>query len=172
MILKRWLPLALVALLVVVLVGCNFANAKGIDSIYVSYRDEVGRVFYEQKLDLKEQKLWKYSSSSYESNRIAASNPLAENEDFVFVCDLEENGIESFRREAERFGFAGWKEQYINPEICDGDQWDITILFSDGATKTIIGRNAYPSTWDKMYKAFEKLAGERILLFKSDHYRY
>jgi len=172
MILKKLFPLALVVLLAVLLVGCNFATPKEIDVVYVSYRDETGRIGYEQKVDLKEKQLWKYSSTAYDPNRIVPSGPMAENEGFVFVRDLDDDKIASFRREAERYGFANWADEYINPNVCDGDRWDIAIGFSDGTTKTVVGSNAYPTTWDKMFMAFEKLAGERILLFESDYYGY
>ncbi len=36
-----------------------------------------------------------------------------------------------------------WKDQYVDPRICDGDQWRMVIGYED-EEKGIFGSNAYP----------------------------
>ncbi|MBN1891748.1 MAG: hypothetical protein JW780_03135 [Clostridiales bacterium] len=91
-----------------------------------------------------------------------------ENEEFSYDCALSDDNIEAFLEQCGRIGFLEWRDKYIEPDICDGHQWGITILFKDGSTKEIVGSNAYPDTWNDMAEAFWELTGENILLVRND----
>lgn len=86
----------------------------------------------------------------------------------LFIKDLGNDEIQVFLRESARFGLTQWEERYVDPGICDGHQWGITIYFADGEKMESRGSNAYPETWDDMNAAFNELTGENVLLYKSD----
>jgi len=80
------------------------------------------------------------------------------------VRDLDDDKIEVFFAEAERWGFTNWSGHYAYSGIIyDGYQWNMEIVFSDGKVNQISGRDACPDTWLQMRKAFEELTGESIL---------
>jgi hypothetical protein len=96
-------------------------------------------------------------------------DPFAENEGFEFVANLEDSSIISFRKQANRLGFARWKD--ISPPgfwtwlgfVVDGG-CSIIINFSDGTQKEFDEYSLNtPTTWDYMDAAFKKLTGENIL---------
>ncbi|MDR1563368.1 MAG: hypothetical protein LBS74_00200 [Oscillospiraceae bacterium] len=153
--------------------ACNGSNAsrdkygtyqKEIDIIYVAHSG-FGQTLREHKIDLQNKQYFEYTAEIGEG--YVPRDASAENEGFTFLSNLEEDKIAAFIRSSARYGFTNWKEAYNNYNVDDGDQWEIKILFADGTQKTITGSNAYPKTWNNMYKAFEDLTGENILLLKS-----
>ncbi len=57
-----------------------------------------------------------------------------------------------------------WTAEYPNPCVCDGEQWSLTVRYSDGYTLKSSGSNAYPENWDTLLTFFgidsEKDTGE------------
>ena len=43
-----------------------------------------------------------------------------------------------------------WKSEYDNPNILDGEQWSVQVVFADGSRYKSTGSNAYPSAWRKL----------------------
>lgn len=52
-----------------------------------------------------------------------------------------------------------WEEEYKDPSILDGTQWEVKIAFED---KTIYkdGSNAYPKEWKAFCRSISKLTGK------------
>lgn len=49
-----------------------------------------------------------------------------------------------------------WKKSYIDPYVCDGTQWEITLSFRNGRKYRIGGSNAFPGTWEKLNRYIKK----------------
>lgn len=68
-----------------------------------------------------------------------------------YPCDKEEflDGIRNLH-------IGEWRTSYMNPDVLDGTQWDLTIEFSDGHKPFKTGgSNAFPYNFD----ALEELLG-------------
>ena len=154
----------LTLLLACTFAGCRDNYQKEIDSIYVS-NSVFGQTAPEYKIDLKNRQLWEYRADGGSGSM--PRNESAKDEGFTFVRDLDTEKVATFIRESARAGFTRWEGSYVNEQVTDGHQWSIRIMFADGTEKDISGSNAYPSTWDNMYTAFEALTGENVLLLKS-----
>ncbi len=140
-------------------------DQKTIDAIYI-YHEAFGQRYPEYKIDLINKKFWEFTSDGYEN--FTARDSSSDNEGFTFVCNLEDDKIETFILDSSRYGFTNWEKSYKNNNIVDGHQWGITIMFSDSKKKEIIGSNKYPETWNDMYEAFENLTDKNVLLFKGE----
>lgn len=59
-----------------------------------------------------------------------------------------------FIAELQSLHLEDWDREYVNPDILDGEQWELTIQFSDRKRPLkIYGDNAYPPN----FKEFQKL---------------
>ena len=47
-----------------------------------------------------------------------------------------------------------WKREYIDPNVLDGEQWELEIKLSDDRTEYHCGSNAYPPYWPELKKLF------------------
>lgn len=47
-----------------------------------------------------------------------------------------------------------WNNDYPNPCVCDGEQWSLTVRYSDGYTLSCSGSNAYPENWKALLEFF------------------
>ena len=50
-----------------------------------------------------------------------------------------------------------WKRSYHNPNILDGNQWELEIRLTHGRRRTYSGSNAYPPYWTELRKLFRQL---------------
>jgi len=51
-----------------------------------------------------------------------------------------------------------WKPEYFDSDIVDGEQWDLTVRFTDGMKLKHEGSNAYPKNWSDLLGFFESAA--------------
>lgn len=137
---------------------------KPIDIIYV-YQSGFGQKFPEYKIDLKNKQFWSFTSNL--GKGYVARDSSAKNEGFTFVCNLNEDKIETFILSSSRYGFTDWNTSYNNPHLLDGLQWGVTICYSDGTRKQIDGSNAFPETWKPMCSTFVSLTGTEVLPAKA-----
>ena len=133
---------------------------KDIDVIYIEHGG-FDMQTSEYKIDLKEKKFYQYISKGFETH--IPRDKSAENEGFSFVSDLDEENIATFIRSSARYGFTKWKDKYDDPNVEDGHQWGIRIVFADGTEKQVYGSNKYPQTYEKMADAFQQLTDTKIL---------
>jgi hypothetical protein len=133
---------------------------KPIDVIYI-YQSGFGKKTPEYKIDLKNKQFWSFTTD--EGKYYSLRDSTAKDEGFTFVCNLNDDKIETFILESSRNGFTYWKNSYDNQNICDGLQWGVTVFFSDGTQKQVDGSNAFPETWKHMCSAFTVLTGTEVL---------
>ena len=52
-------------------------------------------------------------------------------------------------KKLERLGIDRWKRRY-QPEliVCDGESWEVKMVFADGSKKVCRGENEYPDCWE------------------------
>ena len=143
----------------------NRSNDKNrsISEIYVYHYSETADPFEEYKIDFVNKEFTILAREKV----FAGAQGHAVKRDSPVVKKLSDDMIEDFLKAAKKNKFADWEEHYADPDIMDGHQWRIDITFSDGTVKEISGSNAYPKTWDAMYRAFERLTGEKVLFVKT-----
>jgi hypothetical protein len=88
------------------------------------------------------------------------------------VCPTIEQWNE-FRRELDAIGVWRWRAQYSNPQVADGTQWSLEVVYPDRTVKTE-GSNNYPGpapdsdgvpsgskAFARYLKAVQRLLGEK-----------
>lgn len=50
-----------------------------------------------------------------------------------------------------------WKNEYLNKNVLDGIQWELTVTYEDGTKKQTYGSNAYPKGYSRLKKLFEEI---------------
>lgn len=56
----------------------------------------------------------------------------------------------------------GWKNEYIEISLIDGDSWKLSISYKNGNTVEYKGRSNYPSNFEAFERLNEKLISEGI----------
>lgn len=78
---------------------------------------------------------------------------------FFPEVDLDKS---EFIAELQSLHLEDWDREYVNPDILDGEQWQLTIRFSDKKRPLkIYGDNAYPPNFKKFQKLMK--SGELLL---------
>ena len=54
-----------------------------------------------------------------------------------------------------RMYLCDWKKEYKNPDILDGEGWELEIKLSDDRVEYYSGSNAYPPYWPELKKVFQ-----------------
>ena len=55
-----------------------------------------------------------------------------------------------------------WKKKYVDPDVCDGEQWELELKLTRGRVREYYGSNAYPPYWAELkttFRPFFKEAG-------------
>lgn len=47
-----------------------------------------------------------------------------------------------------------WNTEYFDPDILDGEQWELTVRYTDGTKMEHSGNNAYPENWNELLDFF------------------
>jgi hypothetical protein len=55
-----------------------------------------------------------------------------------------------------------WKSNYSDPDILDGTQWKLKIVFEDNTTMEWSGSNAYPPHLQSFLSTFHKFVSKEI----------
>ena len=74
--------------------------------------------------------------------------------------EISKNQMESFLSKLNQLNIIGWKKEYFNPDIIDGVQWELEMVYSKSNKKSIFGSNLYPNSEpdsDETSPEFEEL---------------
>ena len=66
-----------------------------------------------------------------------------------------------FRRSLDEINVWGWRSEYNDPRVMDGESWSLVIEYSDRAVASH-GVNAYPEAFNRYRAAIHKLAGPML----------
>ena len=142
------------------------ARSEGIAVIHVSQRS--AGFSREYKIDLARKNLWEHAF--YIGNGDIPRNESAPFEGYRFAGRLNSTNIKAFLEAARAYGFAEWDAQYDGYQNSPGGLAPpgsgtelITIIFSDGTTKTTLCSGAFPGTYNEMRAAFQALTGMDVL---------
>ena len=58
-----------------------------------------------------------------------------------------------------------WKKRFIDPDIMDGEQWDLVLELEGGRRRTYSGSNAYPPYWEQLRAVFQPFFDEAGITF-------
>ena len=47
-----------------------------------------------------------------------------------------------------------WKKNFVEPHICDGEQWDLELKLTGGRVRNYRGSNDFPPYWDELQATF------------------
>ena len=47
-----------------------------------------------------------------------------------------------------------WKKRYIDPDVLDGEQWELEVKLTGGRVRNYCGSNAFPPYWAELNTAF------------------
>jgi hypothetical protein len=61
---------------------------------------------------------------------------------------------QSFRQTLEFLQAEQWQPKYFNPNVLDGQQWEVKIAYADGRLIESRGSNAYPGLLDSDYTIY------------------
>ncbi|WP_418790897.1 hypothetical protein [Phosphitispora sp. TUW77] len=62
----------------------------------------------------------------------------------------------SFLQDLFRCYIIDWKQRYVDKNVLDGTQWELTIEFDKGKKLRKYGSNDYPPHWKKLLAVFKK----------------
>lgn len=94
------------------------------------------------------------------------------NEDGIFYAtyrgDFRERGkeytkklsaqeVSKLENSLKRCGISSWDDEYDNPEIMDGTQWEIAYKESGKDIKEVYGSNEYPKNWRSFTNAINAI---------------
>mgnify|MGYP003611462848 FL=1 len=68
----------------------------------------------------------------------------------------------SFVSDLYRCYVSDWKNHYVDPDILDGTQWELEIVFEDQSIMKRHGSNAYPPHWKKFISVFKEYISAEI----------
>lgn len=115
------------------------------------------------------------------------SNLLLEEPDYSCIDSIESIGIAIMGMEIDEKIFTEreelkqlldckifqWKERYELAEpVCDGMPWALNINYKNGEVKKYSGSNAFPITWNKVWKIYENHLGGNKYLWNADTRTY
>lgn len=84
---------------------------------------------------------------------LCQTHSLGESEPFdkkVYSAQEADNLKERFSQIHTEY----WNVDYLNPCVCDGEQWNLTVRYSDGYMFNSSGSNAYPENWNAILEFF------------------
>ena len=55
----------------------------------------------------------------------------------------------------EEIHIGKWKREYVDIDVLDGTQWDLTIEYTDGSKLDFYGSNDYPDNFRKLLDLME-----------------
>lgn len=77
---------------------------------------------------------------------------------------LEEDKINAFINDSDKFGFTIWESSYPPSPLDNWHNWRMKIIYLDGTEKIIECKYFNPVTWNAMYDVFDELTGlENVL---------
>ena len=101
-----------------------------------------------------------------EGNKISVTpTPWARREAAVTHIPSDEEWME-FSQSLKQLKVWGWKENYRNPLIKDGTQWDLWIR-TDSSEIDSGGSNKFPTNFNKFIKSIDKLINQNY--FEEDY---
>ncbi len=74
--------------------------------------------------------------------------------------EISKNQMELFLSKLNQLNIIGWENEYYNPDVIDGEQWEMEIEYNKTEKKRIYGSNLYPNSKidsDKPSREFKEL---------------
>ena len=74
--------------------------------------------------------------------------------------EISKNQMELFLSKLNQLNIISWHNEYYNPDVIDGEQWEMEIEYNKTEKKRIYGSNLYPNSKtdsDKPSREFKKL---------------
>jgi len=91
-------------------------------------------------------------SFSSKGTKLTQEHSLQEGASLPAVLTAEE--AERLKEQFAAIHTENWKPKYFDPDILDGEQWDLTVRYTDGSKLEHSGSNAYPANWNALLDFF------------------
>ena len=133
---------------------CNDCEAN---IIFPTDREEAETVFFEFGIGGFFDGYQKMEVEKKDDAFTAKYFPAFGSEDSAFEIRLTSDEFRTFIHKVYATSLLEWKEEYVDPYVLDGTQWEITIRYTDGKAQKWYGSNAYPPLWKRFIKAVNSL---------------
>ena len=60
--------------------------------------------------------------------------------------EISKNQMKLFLSKLNQLNIIGWDNEYFNPDILDGEQWKLEMVYNKSNKKSIFGSNLYPNS--------------------------
>ena len=133
-----------------------YSETNALAGIGPVYQFHKGKILYQKSLvsvySLKEQEELLKNKSREEAIKFLLGEKIIKPKE-------EEWGL--FLKTLDELNIWGWKENYFNPDVMDGDGFTLSVVTNKNKVRTE-GANDYPPNYFDFIKAFKKLVKENI----------
>jgi hypothetical protein len=114
-----------------------------------------------------------YKTFRYSNGTAALSKSLTPCDELT--QDVSQESLEAFWQQIESIGIWDWQEEYIDPDILDGAQWNLTLVHGE-REKKVYGSNMFPpdititdnrksDPFHRLCQAVNELAGRKFFKY-------
>lgn len=92
---------------------------------------------------------WNETWIDINKNKVHIINNYSDATACEFIAN--DKAQKNFINGINKFDFSKWKKEYQpqDYEICDGEQWNLGVIYTDKTKIESCGNNAYPDEWEK-----------------------
>ena len=114
-----------------------------------------------------------YKTIRYTNGTVALSKSLTPCDELT--QDVSQEKLEAFWQQIESIGVWDWQEEYVDPSILDGAQWNLTLVHGE-REKKVYGSNMFPpditimdnkksDPFHRLCQAVNELAGRKYFKY-------
>lgn len=94
---------------------------------------------------------WNETWISIDKDKVRIINNYSDSTASEFFAS--DKAQKNFIGEINKINFSKWQKEYQpkDCEICDGEQWELEVIFNDETKIESYGNNAYPDEWEKFF---------------------
>jgi len=74
---------------------------------------------------------------------------------------IQRKTLDKFREGLMSVGILNWDLEYIDSDILDGTQWDVTIVTTEKNIE-VVGSNKYPEKWTMFCQLIREVSGKKF----------
>jgi hypothetical protein len=81
--------------------------------------------------------------------------------DNYYEKQIQRETLDMLREGLISVDILNWNSEYIDSDILDGTQWDVTITTTEKNIE-VVGSNKYPEKWTKFCKLIREVSGKKF----------
>lgn len=96
-----------------------------------------------------------YSYEFTEKNVIYKRSEIQNGKHIEKIKDIPSENARKILEDFQKIHVELWKDEYVNHEILDGEQWELTIDYGYRLRMITVGSNDYPENYEMILDFFE-----------------